>query len=140
MADGQQHTSRSAVVEQEPLTGLNLISDASTNGNTSRKSAALAEVDLNSVSNINSDASIHAESKSAPKKVSIAVPDEEASGVKENLEIALPEGIDNEDRLDDDVGGANRQVGVGEKKKKKRKPKSQRGLVGFKSTVMLNQC
>ena len=131
MADGQQHTSSSAVVEQEPLTGLNL---------TSRKSAALAEVDLNSESNINSDASFNTDSKSAPKKVSIAEPDEEASGVNENLEIALPEGIDNEDRLDDDTGGANMPVGVGEKKKKKKKPKSQRGLVGFKSIVMLKQC
>lgn len=139
MADGQQQTSNSAAVEQEPLTGLNLISDASTNG-TSRKSAALAEVDLNSVSNINSDASLNTESKSAPKKVSIAEPDEEASGVNENLEIALPEGIDNEDRLDDETGGANMPLGVGEKKKKKRKPKSQRGLVGFKSIVMWNQC
>ena len=140
MADGQQHTSSSAVVEQEPLTGLNIISDASTNGNTSRKSAALAEVDLNSVSNINSDASLNTESKSVPKKVSIADADEQASGVNENLEIALPEGIDNEDRLDDDTGGANMPVGVGEKKKKKKKPKSQRGLVGFKSIVMLNIC
>lgn len=140
MADGPQQTSNSAAVEQKPLSGLNLISDASTNGNTSRKSAALAEVDLNSVSNINSDASLNTESKSAPKKVSIAEPDEEASGVNENLEIALPEGIDNGDRLDDDAGGANMPVGVGEKKKKKKKPKSQRGLVGFKSIVMSNQC
>lgn len=132
MTDQQRHTGTHAVVEQEPLTGLNLISDATTNDDTSKKSV-LAEVDPNSVSNVSSNASVNTKSRSAadPKKVSIAEPNEEASGVDENLELALPGGEDHEDRLDDDIGGANMQMEVGGKKKKskKKKPKSQRGLV-----------
>lgn len=132
MTDQQRHTGTHAVVEKEPLTGLNLISDATTNDDTSKKSTVLAEVDPNSVSNVSSNASVNTKSRSAadPKKVSIAEPNEEASGVDENLEIVLPGGEDHEDRLDDDIGGANMQMEVGGKKKKskKKKPKSQRGL------------
>ena len=138
MADQQQHTNMNSVVEQEPLTGLNVILDTSTGGNTSKKSNALAKANPHSVSNINSNTSVNTDSKSAgdPKEVSMAEPNKGASAIDENLEVALPEGKDDEDRLDEDVGGLNMQAGIGEKKKKnKRKPKSQRGLVSFWSIV-----
>lgn len=133
MADQQQHTGTNGAVEQEPLTGLNLITDAITNGNTSNESNALAEVDPNSVSNVNSSGSINTQVESATdlKQVLFAEPNEKASGVDENLEIALLEGDDYEDIGDGDIGESNMPMGVGEKKKKKKKkkPKSQRGLV-----------
>lgn len=116
MADQQQHTDTNDVVEQEPL------------------STALAELDQNSVSNAKSNDSVNTKSKPAtnPKHVSIAEPSEKASAVDENLELALPEGEGHEVTLDDDIDGANMQMGVGGKKKKsKKKPKSQRGLVRF---------
>lgn len=137
--DRPQHTGTNSIVESEPLTGLSLTSDATTNGNTSKKSIALAEADPNSVSNVDSTAFVNTKSQSAadPKKVSIVELNEEASGVDENLEVALPEGEDHEDRLDDDIGGANMQMDIGGKKKKskKKKPKSQRGLVRSHSIV-----
>ena len=54
--------------------------------------------------------------------------------------MVLPEGEDHEDGLDDDVGGSNMQMEIGEKKKKskkKKKPKSKRGLVGSKSIIRI---
>lgn len=142
MADQQQHTGTNTVIEPEPLTGLNLISDITTNGNNSEKSTAMADVDPNSVSNVNSNLSVNTESQSAavPNKVSTTEPNGEASGVDENLEVALPEGENHEEGLEDDIGGANMQMGVGEKKKKskKRKPKSKRGLVQFHSIFRRN--
>lgn len=131
MADQQQHKDTNGVIEQEPLTGLNLISDATANANTSKKSTALTEVDPNSVSNVNGNISVNSNSKSTtdPKKVSMAEPNNETGGVNKNLEVA---GDDHENRLGDDIDGANMQMGVGGKKKKsKKKPKSQRGLVRF---------
>lgn len=142
MADRQQLTATDDVIEMEPLTGLNLISDATTNGNISKKSTIWAEVDSNSVSNVNDNASVNTKSKSAadPKTVSIAEPNEEASGIDENLEVALPEGEDHEE--DDNIDGTNMHMEVGGKKKKskKRKPKSQRGLVRFQYIVKENPC
>ena len=44
---------------------------------------------------------------------------EDSSGVAENLEVALPEGEDHEDGLDDDVGGSNMQMESGKKKLRK---------------------
>ena len=133
MADQQQHTGTNGVIKQEPLTGLNLISNTPTNGKDSKKSTALAEVDTNAVSNVNSNAPVNTKSKPVAdqKRVSIAEPSEEASRADENLEVALPEGEDHEDRSDDDIGGVDMEMGVGEKKKrgKKKKPKSKRGLV-----------
>lgn len=130
MAEQQQHIATDDVVEIEPLTGLNLISDATTNVNIPKKSTILAEVDPNSVSNVNDDAPVNTNSKSAaePKTVSIAEPNEEARGIDENLEVALPEGEDHEE--DDNIDGTNMHMEVGAKKRKskKRKPKSQRGL------------
>lgn len=144
MTDQQQHTGTHATVEQEPLTGLNLISDPTANDNTSKKTAALAEVDPNSVSNVSSNASVNIKSRSSanPKKVSITEPNEEVDGVDESLEVVLPEGGDHQDRLDDDVGGATMQMEVGGKKKKskKRKPKSQRGLVRFPPVFKESPC
>lgn len=135
MADQQQPTDTHGLVEQEPLTGLNIISDATTKGNTSQQSNALAEIDLNSASNFNSNISVSTTLKPAadPKQVSIAEPNEETSGVNENLEVALAEGDDHEDRVDDDVGGAGMQMEVGgiKKKSKKKKPKSKRGRVRY---------
>ena len=135
MTDQQQQTGEKTVVEQEPLTGLNIISDATTTSNPSTKSTALAEVDPNSMSHVNSSTSISIQSKSTadPKKVSIAEPKEDPSGINEDLEVTLPEGEDHDHRLDDDVGEGNMQMAVAEKKKKsrKKKPKSQRGLVRF---------
>lgn len=132
MADQQQHKDAGGIIEQEPLTGLNLISDATANTKTANKSTALTEVDPNFVSNVNGHISVNSKSQSTTnsKKVSIAEPNEEAGGVNENLEAALPEGEDHENRLENDIDGANMQMGVGEKKKKskKRRPKSQRGL------------
>ena len=137
MADNQQPTDTHAGVEQEPLTGLNITSDVTTKGNTSKESTALAEVNSNSVSNVNSNTSVSTKHNSAaePKNVSIAEPNEETGGVDENLEVVLPEGDDHEDRVDDDVGGANMQMEVGGKRKKnkKKKPKSKRGLVRSQS-------
>ena len=140
MADQQQPTDMHGVIKQEPLTGLNIISDATTNSNTSKKSTALPVVDSNSVSNINDNSSVNTNSNSAadPKKVSITEPNGETSGVDQNLEVALG---DHEDRVDDDIGGANMQMGVGGKKKKsKKKPKSQRGLVRSLSVMKESRC
>ncbi|CAD6576268.1 MAG: hypothetical protein ASARMPREDX12_007814 [Alectoria sarmentosa] len=133
MADQKQHKDMNGVIEQEPLIGLNLISDATINANSAMKSNALTEVDPNSVSNFNVNASDNTNSKSTTdlKKVSIAEVNEEAGGINESHEVALPEGEDIEDRLADEIDGANVQMDVGEKKKKKskkKKPKSQRGL------------
>ena len=139
MASDQQHTSMNTAVDPEPLTGLNLISDTSSNTSTSKKSNALAEIDSNSASKLNSNAFASTETKSTTgsKKVSIIEAKEAASGTDETLEAVLPEGEDNEDHMDDDIGELNMQTGIGEKKKKKKKkkPKSQRGLVGSKSLV-----
>lgn len=144
MADQQQHKDMNDVVQQEPLTGLSLISDARANANTSKKSTALAEVNPNSVSNINGSAAVITDPKTAmnSKNVSIVEPNEEVGCVNENLEVALPEGDDHEDRLEEDVDGANTQMAVGEKRKrsKKKKPKSQRGLVRFQSVVKDSSC
>lgn len=142
MADQKQPTADKKTFEREPLTGLNLTSDATTTSDTYEKSTALAEVDPNSVSHGNSNTSISATSKPAadPKKMSITEPNEDASGVDDNIEVVLPEGEDHEDGLDDDVGGSNMQMEVGEKKKKskkKKKPKSKRGLVGSKSIIRI---
>ena len=132
MAD-KQSTDMPGVVEQEPLTGLNIVSDATTKGSTFKESTALTEIDANSASNVINNTCVSTKPKSATdtKQVSIAEPNEETSGVNEDLEVALPEGDDHEDRVDDDVGGAGMQMGVGvtKKKKKKKKPKSRRGLV-----------
>ena len=120
MADQEQYTDTKDVAERESL------------------GTALAEVDQNSRSNANSNESVNTKSKPAAnaKHVSIAEPSEEASGVDENLEVALPEGEGHEVRLDDDIGGANTQMEIGGKKKnKKKKPKSQRGLVRFQSIL-----
>ena len=137
MADTQEPTDTHTGVEQEPLTGLNITSDGTTKGNTSKESTVLAEVDSNPASNVsrNNFVSTKPIFASDPKKVSIAEPNEETGGVDANLEIALPEGDDHEDRADDDVGGANMQMEVGGKRKKnkKKKPKSKRGLVRFQS-------
>ena len=134
MADQQQHSDTSGDVEQEPLTGLNLLSNATADGNTSKTSTALTEVDPNSVSNVNTKS----KSTTDPKKVSIAEPNMETGGVDENVEVA---GDDHEKRLDDDIDGASLQMGVGGKKKKnKKKPKSQRGLVRFQSIVEEISC
>ena len=139
MADQQQHTNMNSVVEQEPLTGLNVISDTSTDGNTSKKSNALAKANPHSVSNSNTSVNTESKSVGDSKKVSIAEPNKEARAIDDNLEV--PEGKDDEDRLEEDIGGLNMQAGIGEKKKKnKRKPKSQRGLVSFWSIVKLNPC
>ena len=133
MADQQQHTGTNGAVEQEPLTGLNLITDATTNGNISNESNALAGVDPNTVTNVNSSGSISPQVESAIdiKHVSFTEPNEEASGIDENLELALLEGNDHEDTWGGNIGEANMPMGVGDKKKKKKKkkPKSQRGLV-----------
>lgn len=144
MADQKQHRDMNGVIEQEPLTGLNLISDATTNANSSMKSNALAEVDPISVSNFNVNSSVNTSFKSTTdlKKVSIAEANEEAGGINESHEVVLPEGEDIEDRLADDIDEANVQMEVGEKKKKskKKKPKSQRGLVRFQSSVKEIPC
>ena len=144
MAAEKQHTELNDVVEQEPLTGLNLISDTPVNVNTFKKSTALAEIDPNLVSKANDNTSATTESKSAAdaKHVSIAGADEEIIGADSNLEVALPEGEDIEDNLDNDVRGPSMQMGVGEKKKKnrKKKPKSQRGLVGSLYIDTPKQC
>ena len=136
MAAEQQHTKTNMANEQEPLTGLNSMSDTSPNAKTSSNSAALAEVDPNSVSIINSNASATSESKSSKdlKTVSIAEAKDGASGneiIFEALEVASPDDQNDEDQLDDHIGVSNVQTGLGEKKKKnkKKKPKSQRGLV-----------
>lgn len=136
MAAEQQHTKTNMANEQEPLTGLDSMSDTSPNANTSSNSTALTEVDPKSVSNINTNASATTESHSGKdlKKVSIVEAKEGASGndiTFEALEVASPDGQNDEDQLDDEIGVSNVQIESGEKKKKskKRKPKSQRGLV-----------
>ena len=134
MAAESQRTEPHSAVEHEPLTGLNLTSDAPSNDNTSRQSSAMAQVDPEAVSKANSNPSATTNSKLAAehKKVSVAETVEEASGVDKSFEIASLEDKDNEDKLDDDIGGFNTHTDIGEKKKKKKKkkkPKSQRGLV-----------
>ena len=128
-ADQLQHTDTKIVVDPEPLTGLNIISDTTANGHISEKPIALAEVDRNLVSNMDSKASI--DNKSKNKKVSVVEPSNEFSVVDENLEIAVPKGEEKEDGLDDDIGGTNIQMETGGKmnNENKKRPKSQRGLV-----------
>ena len=123
MATEQQLTKTNNVMEQESLTGLNLISINSANGNSSKKSTALTEVDPNSVSKANDNASATTESNSAShlKKTSIAEASEEASGKDTTLEAASPGDKDDEENLDDDIGGLNAQMGVGEMKKSGRR-------------------
>lgn len=122
------------VVEQELMPGLTIVSNFSTDGNASQ-TTVVVEDDSKSVSNINSNDSVNTKPKLTPdpKKVSIVEPKEEASGTNEDLEVALQEGENHEDRLEDDIG---MQTGVAKKKKKsKKKPKSQRGLVRSESTL-----
>lgn len=138
MADEQQPTDTHSIVEHEPLTGLNIISDATTNSSTFEESIALAEIDANSVSKVDNNTCVSTMPKSAAdlRQVSIAEPNEETSGVNENFEVALPDGNDHEDRVDSDAGGAEMQMGVGGiKKKKKKRPKSKRGLVRLLSFI-----
>ena len=126
MAAESQPTEPHSAVEHEPLTGLNLASDAPSNNITSRQSSAIAQVDPEVVSKANSNPKPAAE----PKKVSITEAGEETAGVDKSFEIASPVDEDNENELDNNIGGFNTHTGVGEKKKKKKKkPKSQRGLV-----------
>ena len=124
-----QRTGTKTAVDPEPLTGLNIVSDTTANGHISEKPIALAEVDRNSVADMHSNASV--DNKFTNKKVSVVEPNKEFSAVDENLEIAVPQGEEKEDRLDDDIGGTNMQMEIGGKKnnKNKKKTKSQRGLV-----------
>ena len=144
MADQSQHAGTNDAVKLKSLTGLDLSSDSTNSGNAEEKSTALAEVDPDSVSVANSNALSNTKPNSATdsKQVSIVEPNAEASGVNEDLEVALQAGEDNQDELDDGAGGANMQMGAGEKKKKnkKRRPKSQRGLVPGHSSVRENPC
>ena len=128
-ADQLQHTGTKTVVDPEPLTGLNMISDTTVNSHISGNPMALAEVDHNLVSDMDSNASVDTKSKS--KKVSVAEPKKAFSDVDDNLEIAVPEREEKEDRLNDDIDGTNTQMEIGGKKRNrnKKKPKSQRGLV-----------
>ena len=128
-ADQLQHTGTRFVIDPEPLTGLNIVTDTTANGHVSEKPTALAEVDHNLVSSMDSNVSVDRESKS--KKVVVIEPNKDFSDVVENLEIAVPKGEEKEHELDDDIDGTNMQMESGDKKKKKkkRKPKSQRGLV-----------
>ena len=128
-ADQLQHNGTKFVIDPEPLTGLNIVTDTTANGQVSEKPIALAEVDHNLVSNMDSNASVDRESKS--KKVVVVEPNNDFSDVVENLEIAVPKGEEKENELDDDIDGTNVQMESGDKKKKKkkRKPKSKRGLV-----------
>ena len=127
--DQLQRTGTKIAVDPEPLTGLNIISDTTASGYISGNPIALAEVDHNLVSNMDSNASVDTKSKS--KKVSVAEPNKDFSDVDENLEIAVSEREEKEDGLNDDVDGTNIQMEIGGKKKNKnkKKPKTQRGLV-----------
>ena len=137
MAAESQHTEPHSAVEHEPLTGLNLTLDTpsndNANDNTNKESSAMADVDPKAVSKANSNPSVTTNSKPAAehKKVSIAETGEERSKVEKSFEKYSLVDEDNEDKLDDDIGGLNTHTGIGEKKKKKKKkkPKSQRGLV-----------
>ena len=128
-ADQLHHTGAKTVVEPEPLTGLNVISDTTVNGHISANPTALAEIDHNLVSNMDSNAFV--DTKSESKKVSVAEPNKEFNDVDKNLEIAVPEREEKEDGLNDDIEGTNMQMEIGGKKKTKNKKKSkgQRGLV-----------
>ena len=143
MAAESQHAEPHSAVEHEPLTGLNLALDTPSNENASKQSSAMAEVDPEAVSKANSNPSATTNPKPAAehKKVSIAEIGEEASGVEKSFEIASLVDKDNEDKLDDDIGGFNTYTDFGEKKKKKKKkkPKSQRGLVSSWSIVRQDQ-
>ena len=133
MADEQQHTDRNNLVETDPLTGLNIVSNDSINSSASNRSLEFAEADSNSISKLTSNLSVNSKPKSPadPKRVSIAETNEEEGGSDGNRNLALPGVEDDGERLDKDNGGSDMPIGLGEKKKKKkkRKPKSQRGLV-----------
>ena len=133
MADEQQHTDINSLVEPDPSRGLNIVINASTNGNAFNKSIALTEADSKSVPKLNSNPSVSTKPKSPtdPKRVTVAETNEEEDGFDENRKIALPEVEDDGDRLDQDIGESVMPIGLGEKKKKrnKKKPKSKRGLV-----------
>ena len=128
-ADQLQRTGTNIAIEPEPLTGLNISSDTTVNSHISGNPIALAEVDHNLVSNMDSNASVDTKSKS--KRVSVVEPNKDFSEVDENLEVAVPVGEEKEDGLGDDIGGTNMQMEMGgkQKEKKKKKPKSKRGLV-----------
>ena len=127
-ADQLQRTGTQMAVDPEPLTGLNISSDTTVNSHIFGNPIALAEVDHNLVSNMDSNASIDTNSKC--KKVSVAEPNKDFSEV-ENLEIAVPEREEKEDGLNDDIDRTNMQMEISGKKKSrnKKKPKGQRGLV-----------
>ena len=128
-ADQLQHTGTKTVVDPKPLTGLNISSDTTFNSHISGNPIALAEVDHNLVSNMDSNASVDTKSKS--KKVSVAEPDKDFSDVDENLEMAVTEREEKDVGLKDDIDGTNMQMEISGKKKNKnkKKPKGQRGLV-----------
>ena len=133
MANEQQHTDTTDSFEQEPLTVPHIIMDTPIDDNT-KKLTSSAEVDLDSVSNgdTNASAGTKATSTADSKRVSIAEPSEEQIGVDTNLKAKLPEGEDLGDTIHDNIDtSADIPMEVNEKKKKskKRKPKSQRGLV-----------
>ena len=134
MAVESQPIDPQSAVEHESMAGLNLTSDTPSN----KQSSAIAEVDPEAVSKANSNPSATPNSKPAAehKTVSIAETGEETSGVEKSFEIASRVDEDNENKLDDNVGGFDMHTGVGgKKKKKKKKPKSQRGLVSSWSIV-----
>ena len=124
-----------SLVEPDPSTGLNIVLNASTNRNNSNKPISLAEADSNSVPKLNSNPFVNTKptSQADPKRVSIAETNEDEGGLDGNRNIAIAEAEDDEAKLDQDIVGSDMPMGLGEKKKKrnKRKPKSQRGLVYF---------
>ena len=107
--------------------------------NGSLKATALSEINPNTVTDVNGASSkqdvsndIDAQPIFTPKKVTIAEVEEKEACGDPSFERVLPDGDDLDDGPEDDQT-ANPQMGIGTKKKKKRKPKSKRGLVIIQS-------
>ena len=115
------------------MTQVGLISDTLANANISQKSNALTNMGSNSVLKVNNSTSMNTSSEpnGDVMEVPITEPNDKASGVDENLEIALPEGQGHEHDREHVFGDTSSPMEFGERKRKnkKKKPKSKRGLV-----------
>ena len=120
-------------LEQEPLTRLNIVTNNSSSEDASGKLTVLAEANPISLSRMDSNTSSHIKSDTATdvRKVSVAKSNGDESGDDVDFEVTLPKGEERGDETHDNPDEASVPLGAGGKKKRKKKPKSQRGLVRF---------
>lgn len=82
---------------------------------------------------------VETNSKLLPEAREVSIKEAEEAGGNEDLEKVLPDGPDHQAEIENDIEVANgemeTQMGVGQKKRKKRKPKSKRGLVNDSAVI-----